>query len=257
MRRTVVFSKIAFLMPLLLHGGIMAIKKSHRSSTYPLGQLLIKLWKESNLSIKDFVLTVGYKNPTKGIRSLDSMIFYGYPVDIFIKRLLSSPLSPGADVVNQAIEQTSVILREEARVATARRKEEERAAFRPFFQAVPELSSPTQLCFFALTGGHSRYTHYLPDGFPDWPISDQYEYLAKRVPEVYEAAKGRTLYMGQILAYRLFRWYDTPPLLLSIEGTPLKQEDAKPLPDATIQIGSRVLTPQQAARLFNFSGVTN
>lgn len=230
---------------------------ANRSSTYPLGQLLIKLWKDSNLSIKDFVLKVGYKNSVKGIRALDSMIYYGYPVDIFIKRLLGSPLSPGEFVIREAIEATSVILKEEARIAEADRKARERAEFRPFFQAVPELSSPTQIAFFAFTGGHSRYTHALPEDFPEWPLAAQYEYLENKVPDAYATSKGRTLYMGQILAYRLFRWYDTPPLLLTVDGKPLKEEDAKPLPDATIQIGGRVLTSEQAARLFNFCGASN
>jgi hypothetical protein len=148
-------------------------------------------------------------------------------------------LAPDERTLQEAIDHTLQILDEEERVIHRALIEAERAAFRPFFEAVPEHKSPSQICSFALSGGHSGYTHYLPEAFLSWPLAEQYRYLAVRIPMVFVAAGGRTLFMGAIIAYRLFRQYNGPALLLSVNGKPLWQEHAKPLPDATIQIGGR------------------
>lgn len=223
----------------------------HRTSTYPLGKLLLEILRNAKMTIQPFVLAIGYRNPSKGIRAFDGMLGGGYPNEVFLERLRSSELAPDEHALQEAIDHTLQILDEEERVAHRALIEAERAAFRPFFEAVPEKESPSQICFFALSGGHSRYTHYLPDAFLSWSLAEQYRYLAVRIPEVFVAAGGRTLFMGAIIAYRLFRQYDGPALFLSVNGKPLWQEHAIPLPDATIEIGGKRLCSEEAERLIH------
>jgi hypothetical protein len=194
---------------------------AHRASTYPLGKLLLGSLQHSGLSIGAFVTTVGYRNVNKGVRALDGMLRWGYSSDVFLVRLRQSPLAPNEQLLQTAIEQTMVILEAEEQEAARQQREAAEVAFRPFFQAVPELSRPTQISLFAITGGHSRYTYVLPDTFPSWPLAEQYAYLEQKVPEAFTAAKGRTLFMGAITGYRLFRWFEGPSLHLSVGGKPI------------------------------------
>jgi hypothetical protein len=123
-------------------------------------------------------------------------------------------------------------------------------SFRSFFQAVPELDRPISISLFALTGGTSRYTRYLPSSFLSWPLEAQYAHVKQQVTAHYESAQGRTLYQGRILGYRLFRRHKQPALLFSVEGEPLGHASAQPVPEATLTIGHRSLSQEAAQKLF-------
>lgn len=220
-----------------------------RSSTYPLGNLLLELQQSSGLTLYKFVLAIGYKNSNKGIGAFDAMLGSGYPNSTFLERLNESPYAPSQEALARAIAETETILENEEREAAIAQEEAERQAFRPYFQAVPELKEPRQITLFALTGGHSRYTHHLPPDFPTWPLEAQYGLLEKEVPAAYAKAEGRTLFMGRITGYRLFRLYDGPSLLLSVNGKPLGIDDEAPIPEATLTIGKRTLTSGEAERI--------
>lgn len=224
---------------------------AHRASTYPLGKLLLESLQKSELSIAAFVTTVGYRNVNKGVRALDGMLRWGHPCDVFLDRLRRSPFALNEQVLQKAIKHTIVMLETQEQEAAHQRREAARVAFRPFFQAVPELPSPTQISLFVMTGGHSRYTHMLPETFPSWPLAEQHNYLAQKVPEAFKASSGRTLFMGAITGYRLFRWFEGPSLLFSVDGKPIGEDVTEPLPDATLRIGGRVLSSAQASRLLN------
>jgi hypothetical protein len=226
---------------------------AHRSSTYPLGKLLLELQQSSGLTPYRFVRAIGYKNSSKGINAFDGMLAGGYPNTTFLERLNNSPFAPAPQTLEAAVAETREILQNEEREAAIAKEQAERAAFRPYFQAVPELKSPTQITLFALTGGHSRYTHYLPPDFPTWPLVAQYALLEREVPAAYAKAEGRTLFMGRITGYRLFREYEGPSLLLSNDGKPLGLDSKEPIPQATLTIGKRALTSGETEQIF-FSG---
>lgn len=220
-----------------------------RSSTYPLGKLLLELQQSTGLTLYNFVLAIGYKNSNKGIGAFDAMLGSGYPNTTFLERLNKSPYAPPKEALEAAIAETKEIVAREEREAALAQEEAERKAFRPYFQAVPELKEPRQITLFAVTGGHARYTHYLPPDFPTWPLEAQYALLQKEVPLAYAKAEGRTLFMGRITGYRLFRTYDGPSLLLSVNGNPLGIDDEAPVPEATLTIGKRTLTSGEAERI--------
>jgi hypothetical protein len=235
-----------FVMPLFSFcGGIMV----HRTSNYPLGQLLLECLYKSQLSIGRFVLAVGYRNLNNGVRAFDGILQGGYPDQVFIGRLCASPLAPDAVRLKEAINQTLAILKEEEKIAEEAKSAINKAIFRPFFQAIPEEKAPSQISLFAFTGGHSRYTHYLPDDFHKWELPDRMWYLKKQVQEAFAKSEGRTLFMGKIVGYNLFLQYGESALRLTVDGELIKEHQAIPVADATIKIGSKTLTSAQAARL--------
>jgi len=224
---------------------------AQRSSTYPLGKLLLELQERSGLTLYKFVLAGGYKNSNKGINAFDGMLVGGYPNTTFLERLSQSPYAPSPDQLDAAMKATHAILEKEAHDAAIAEEEAARLAFRPYFQAVPELTEPRQIALFAVTGGHSRYTHYLPPDFARWSLAAQYALLRKEVPVQYAKAQGRTLFMGRITGYRLFRVYDGPSLLLTNGGRPLGIDNEAPVGDATLTIGKRTVTAHEAERIFS------
>ncbi len=212
------FSKKHFRDAELMIGGIMAI----RTSRYPLGKLLLDQLAHSHLSLYQFVLAIGYRNPSKGIIAFDSILAGSYD-QCFMKRWMQSSFAPHQETSQQAITQTNELVRLEAQKYEAERKEEERAAFRPFLQAVPECQSPTPITFHAITGGHRRYTYALPADLASWNTEEQLRYIKQQIAASFSAAQGRTLFMGRIIGYRLFRWYDCNPALFSVNGELLER----------------------------------
>jgi hypothetical protein len=221
----------------------------HRSSEYPLGKLLLRLLVGSGLPLHSFVLAIGYGNPTKGIRAFDGMLRAGYPNDVFLTRLLSSNFSPGEEVVQAATNETLAILSHREKLENLVKVAQERADFRPFFQAVPESSRPSSIAIFAFTGGASRYTRHLPASFSSWPLKEQYQYIKQQIISHFSSSGGRTLLQGRIIAYRLFHSYGLSPLLLSVNGEPLGTDSGHPIPEARIRIGTRSLSEASAQKL--------
>lgn len=204
-----------------------------RSSKYPIGKLLIETLSASALSIHYFSLAIGYGNSNKGVRAFDQMLGWGVPDKVFLDRLQSSSLAIPAETLALALAQSEAIVAEETRLWRLAQIEEERKAFRPYVQAVPEYSTPISITFHGLTGGSRRYTHQLPEEFPTWDPTKQHRHLKELILTQYAAADGKTLFMGRITTYRLFRRYGEQAELLSVSGEPLGAVSNTPLPEAT------------------------
>jgi len=207
-----------------------------RTSHYPIGKLLLRVVEHSGLSLHYFSLAIGYGNSNKGVRAFDQMLRWGVPNDVFLTRLQSSRLAIPTEVLREALEESRAIVEKEELLAKAARIEEERRAFIPFIQAIPEHSMPTSITFHALTGGLNRYTYHLPLDFPDWTAPEQLRHLSELIPARFAEAKGRTLFMGAITGYRLCLRYGEQGHLFSAEGAPLRPDTHTQIPDATVRL---------------------
>ena len=226
-----------------------------RNSKYPIGKLLIKMLNESGLSIQPFVEAIGYRNSSKGVRAFDHIVHSGVPIDIFLERLNTSRFAPNAAELERALKESEIIVEREWEEARLARVEAERQAFRPYLQGVPEYDTPISIMCFCLTGGHSRYTLPVPHDLPHWPPAEQHRYVREVVTRHFAESKGRTLYMGRITGYRLFRRYDEPALLYSTEGVPVGVNPSKALPKGDLSIGGKTLSPDQVGALFNTTAI--
>ncbi len=222
-----------------------------RSSNYPIGKLLIKTLNESGLSIQPFVEAIGYRNSSKGVRAFDHTVNSGVHLEIFLQLLNASRFAPDPAELERALNESEVIVEREVEEARLARIEAERQAFRPYLQGVPEYDTPISIMCFCLTGGHSRYTLPVPHDLPDWPPAEQHRHVRELVTRHFAESKGRTLYMGRITGYRLFRRYDEPAMLYSTEGVPIGVNPTTALPKGELSIGGKTLDPEHVCSLIN------
>lgn len=221
-----------------------------RTSHYPLGKLLLDTLASSGLSIHYFSLAIGYGNSNKGVRALDHILTSGMPNDVFLRRLQSSRFAIPAQVLETALAETQTIVEEEDRIARLAFIEEERRAFIPFIQAIPEYTMPTSITFHALSGGLNRYTHYLPLDFPDWSSLEQHRHLQDLIPARFAAAQGRTLFMGAITGYRLCLRYGEQGCIFSIDGKLLGPDTLPEIPTATVTLAGKPTPAGDLTKLF-------
>ena len=216
-----------------------------RNSKYPIGKLLIKMLNESGLSIQPFVEAIGYGNSSKGVRAFDQILNYGLPNKIFLERLNASRFAPDPAELQRTLEESEAIVEREEEEARVAQKAAERLAFRPFVQGVPEYSTPTSISLFCFTGGHSRYTLPVPEDLPTWPPAEQHRHVKEWITRHFAASKGRTLWMGAITGYRLFRRYGEPAVLYSTEGEPVGVNPPSALPSGELSLGGKTLKPKE------------
>lgn len=221
-----------------------------RSSHYPIGKLLIETLAKSGLSIQPFVLAIGYGNSSKGVRAFDQMLKYGVPDEVFLGRLNTSSFAPTSEELDCALEESKKIVDRETQEQLIAQREEERRAFRPFVQGIPEYTTPTSITFFCFTGGHSRYTHSVPEDLPTWDESEQHRHVKEVVSKHFTACNGRTLWMGKITGYRLFRRYGEPAVVYTTSGEPVGTASPDPLPKGELSIGGKTLDPDQVSVIF-------
>lgn len=224
-----------------------------RTSEYPIGKLILRCIEESGLSVGKFVLAIGYGNPDKGVRALDSLLHYGSTNPVFFERLTSSQYAPNPEELGKVQQETEEILKEERRLEAIRQEAEDRAAFRPYVQGVPELQRPTSITCYAFTGGASRFTIELPPAWSSWSPAARQTCVKGAILAHYASCKGRTLFRGDILAYRLYHTYGEPSVLYSIRGEPLGLDKNPPEPNTFVRIGKKTLTGEEVTRIFGFA----
>lgn len=217
-------------------GGIM----KQRFSSYPIGELLIETLRASGLKLPDFMREIGY-SPHNGIATFDQWISKGHGNPLFIERLTSSRFAPPVQELRQALADTEQIRGREKAAETRSRVEAERSAFRPFVQGIAELSRPTSITMFALTGGPRRYTVELPEGFAALPGPERERIAGETIRENFAANSGRTLFMGKLVGYLLFHEYGERPQHYSVEGRLLGAIDARPAQTAVLTVNGRPL----------------
>ncbi len=212
-----------------------------RFSSYPIGKLFIDTFHNSGLSLPEFARALGYSNTNKGIATLDCWLRNGTGNQLFLERLTSSRFAPEPGALRTAMRETGALLAEERRTEKQQRVEAERAAFRPFVQGVAELSRPTSITMFAVTGGPARYTVPLPTDIAEWSADRRDEFLRETIKENFARNRGRTLFMGQITGYLFFREYGARPVSFSVDGLSRGEVDASPAGEAKLTINGRTI----------------
>jgi len=213
----------------------------HRSSSYPIGVLLIETFHASGLKLPDFVRAIGYGNTHNGIATFDQWLQTGSGNGLFLERLTKSACAPATEALRSALAETEQIRTEERRQETLARIEVERRTFRPFVQGIAELSRPTSITMFAFTGGPARYTVTLPEGFARSSDDSKERLIAHTIRENYAINNGRTLFMGKITGYLLFSEYGERPTRYTVDGIKVGEVDARPAQRAVVTLNGRPL----------------
>lgn len=210
-----------------------------RSSSYPIGELLLKTFHASGLKLPDFMRAIGYGNAHNGIATFDTWLQNGSGNGLFLERLTKSAYAPPIDELRTALAETEQIRTAERHRETLARIEVERKNFRPFVQGTAELSRPTSITMFAFTGGPARYTVTLPFGFGDLSHEAKERLVAGTIRDNFAANNGRTLFMGKITGYLLFLEYGERPIRYTVDGIKVGEVDARPAQHAVVTLNGR------------------
>jgi hypothetical protein len=113
--------------------------------------------RELELSRSEVVRRCGYKKITKGIRRLDALYAGDLKETTFLIAGLAIALEVSPDIVQRAVNQTLQQLEERASCSAAETEAAWRAAFKPHGVLLGTEERPSQILFFAITGGAERW----------------------------------------------------------------------------------------------------
>lgn len=199
-----------------------------RHSNYPIGKLILGVMDRSGLAPKDFFAELGFTNFSKVVASLDCWLAWGEGNALLLDRIQSSRFAVGSDQLAAVMVANDVQVQQRRADEAKREEDEARKCFRPYIEVVPELSRPTQITLYCITGGNGRFNTYLPDDISTWPSKDQLTYVKKIVKESLAKHKGRTFFRGCIKGYLYHPTFDDEPIRLTITG----DVDSSDKPDA-------------------------
>ncbi|EIM98545.1 hypothetical protein WQE_23493 [Paraburkholderia hospita] len=189
-----------------------------RYSNYPIGNLLLNVINQSGLDPKAFFEELKFTNFSKAIERLDGWLDHGEGNVLLLERLQSSRFAIETNLLKQVMAENDAMLQRERDVVVKVEEDKARKAFQPHLDVIPELSRPTQITPFCLTGGNRRFSTQLPDDISSWPQHDQLAYLRRVVPENFAKHQGRTFFMGKIVGYLYYPRFDSEPIQLTITG---------------------------------------
>jgi hypothetical protein len=126
-----------------------------------------------------FLRELGYTNLGGGARAVDALLQEGYVERTLLQRWSASRYAPPSERIADALAATHAQVRAEQDAKEEAYRDTQRAKFKPFFQPVPELTRPSSITAFAITGGHTKHTHLLPEGFATWTAEEQAACLAR------------------------------------------------------------------------------
>jgi len=193
-----------------------------------------------------FFAELGFPNFSKALRLLDCWLESGTGNSTLLERIQSSRFAISEERLTAALAETSAILQERLNKETRQEEEYAGKSFRPYIEVIPELSRPTQITLYGLTGGNSRFNTRLPDDISTWPLESQLSHVKTKVVENFAAHNGRTYFRGRIKGYFYHPSFDEPPVRLAIDGDidTSHSEDsyAKNETEVTLTLGRRKIS---------------
>jgi hypothetical protein len=153
---------------------------------------------ELGLSRSELVRRCGYNNITKGIRRLDELYAGDLQRTTSLLSGLAIALELSLDVVQRALNETHQQLEERASRAASKAEATWRAAFKPHGILLGTDTRPSQLLFFAITGGAERWLK-IPLDLSQSPVTYAEQALAVVRKTPFVQFFGRT--MGFIVNY--------------------------------------------------------
>lgn len=199
-------------------------------SKYPLGQLLIEIFKQSRLNLPRFVQSIGYRKVNKGIRAFHEFLATGYGPHIFFQRLHTSPFAPTNSAMKMVLQQHFEQIGQELHDKWGLVSEDYKDSFRPFLHAAPSLRHVESLSFFAQSGDFSEYTVTLQPKIATLSLEAQYEIVRKKIRDNYRATGGRIDFLGPTRYYLYYHSWNEPPMTFSVEGDPIGIADNATIP---------------------------
>jgi hypothetical protein len=204
-----------------------------RRSNYPIGQLLIQLVDDHGGPLPAFFELLGYRNTQKAIKRFDQWLCNGCGEHHIIDSFRRWRPEIEGDL-QSALERSEEILSVERTVAAEHQREEERAAFKPYIEAIPEESTPRSISLFALTGGTSRQRAALPIDILERSEEERRQLVGDVIRAHMQHSKGVTLWQGKILFYQVFYQFEARPFTFTTAGVLVGEDVDRSPGEATL-----------------------
>jgi hypothetical protein len=212
------------------------------STKLPIETLITERCRDFGLSRADVVRRAGLKNVEKGLRRLDALYEGDLEKTTVLIRGLPAALGLPTETVDIAIKQTKQQLEDAARIDAAGREAAWRASFQPCAYLLGTESRPTQITFFAISGGSERWLRIPLDlSQPAVTFATQAHAVARTTPVV--PFHGATV--GYVVNYR-------PDFAarFDLNGDPVEVFDRAYTPgQVSIQIGRRKVHTEVLSRM--------
>ncbi len=182
---------------------------SGKISQYPISVLLQKMIERFGPSRSGFVRTLGYrKNVESGLARLTPWLEHGEGFWRIIKNI-AAVYPDQAQALEAAIQKTKSAKAAEAEAAFLEHCKAEAATFIPFIHAEGEFSVPRQITFFALCGGHRRWTTIrLPAEVLKLPVEEQLPSLRELMLDYKRKFNGHVPFFGRLIGFKYVRLID-------------------------------------------------
>lgn len=167
------------------------------------------------LSEQDVILSCGYQNMNGGRKALRSTLAGSNQYPLILKNLYKvlqlseTELQDSYNRQQAEIAELKEIQKHEELIEKIERYAERIKNFRPYLEILTELKNPPvgSIVIYAICGGDHSKRLYLPEDFRTWQTKKQNQYTSKLIKNHYKEMKGKFMFMGSILGYKLQRTF--------------------------------------------------
>jgi hypothetical protein len=186
-------------------------KLSSTISLYPVSQVIAKVIRNSGYTPLGFLMALGHSDAESQLPGLESWLKNGEGDAAMIAMVAANDPEEAA-ALYKAVEETAAMKAagvDPVAFDRAMREKRARDRFRPFIRAEGELTIPTQITMFGLTGGfESWHTIYIPKAIRELPLEEQLAKLPKLMAEYSRENKGNCPFFGRLVGFRFVRFDD-------------------------------------------------
>jgi len=203
----------------------------------PIHALIYSIMKEKGVTRFSLVKQLGYRNITKGLRRVDSLMPYGIGQKELLMRI-AEVLGIDQEQIDKALDETKKLLRKE-------RDASERKSFKPYIYIQYSSQRPRSITIVALVGVDQFKFIPVPWEITALPLQQQIEAVSNQVKQHYREKGGRGTMFGEITGY-IYRYRFDAGMSFSVNGellnANLKRQGGEWCPQATLTIGGKRVT---------------
>jgi hypothetical protein len=219
------------------------------ASHYSISQLLYQGQQESGLKRSRFIASLGYRNITGGLRSLDRWLERGEGDSLLVERLVQAQgLDP--TTVRRALADTEGQHKSEYDEEVRRLEQWDRDRFRQYVFVETRVGVVQSSFTVAGIVAPALKMIRLPEGLFTEPESAQVQMVSDLVRRHYADRQGKLSLFGDIVGYRFVSAYDES-IRLDVSGNVIERVDGHFVgPGGSIQIGRKTVAPTLLLKIF-------
>jgi hypothetical protein len=219
------------------------------ASYYPISQLIYRTFQESGLKRSQFIASLGYRNITGGLRSLDRWLDCGEGDPLLIDRLVQV-YRVHPSTIHGALMETEAQHKAEHHEEMHRREQWECQNFHQYVFIETPAGVVRSSFTVAAIAAPAVKTIRLPEGLVAEPESEQIQFVAELIRAHLNERGGKLSLFGDIVGYRFVCAYDES-IQLDTTGSVIERVTGQFIaPGGSIQIGRKTVAPTPLLSMF-------